>query len=121
MLQQNTPDDFVIGTGECHSVREFVKEACSYVGLNWEQYVKIDPRYFRPTEAELLLADPAKAREKLGWSPKVGFKELVRIMVDADMTAIGLRPPGEGKAILAKYGLNTVDKALLSSDFRGEQ
>jgi len=121
MLQQDTPDDFVIGTGECHSVREFVEEAFAYASLNWEQYVKIDPRYFRPTEAELLLADPAKAREKLGWSPKVGFKELVRIMVDADMTAVGLKSPGEGKTILAKYGLNTVDKALLSSDFRGEQ
>ena len=120
MLQQDTPDDFVIGTGECHSVREFVEEVFSYVGLNWEEYVKIDPRYFRPTEAELLLADPVKARERLGWSPKVSFKELVRIMVDADMAAVELKSPGEGKTILAKHRLNTVDRALLGSSFGGE-
>lgn len=120
MLQQDTPDDFVIGTGECHSVREFVEEAFDYVGLDWEEYVKIDPKYFRPTEAELLLADPAKVRERLGWSPKVSFKELVRIMVDADMAIAGLEPPGEGKTILAKYGLDVVDRTLLSSNLGGE-
>ena len=120
MLQQDEPENLVIGTGECHSVREFVEQAFGYAGLDWEEYVKIDPRYFRPTEAELLVADPAKAREKLGWSPKVNFKELVRIMVDADMAAVGLKSPGEGKTILAKHGLNTVDRALLSSSFGGE-
>ena len=120
MLQQDTPDDFVIGTGECHSVREFVEEAFGYAGLDWEEYLKVDPRYFRPTEVELLLADPAKVRERLGWSPKVSFKELVRIMVDADMETAGLKPPVEGKTILAKYGLNTVDRALLSNSFGGE-
>ncbi len=120
MLQQDTPDDFVIGTGECHSVREFVEEAFDYAGLDWEEYVKIDPKYFRPTEAELLLADPVKVRERLGWSPKVSFKELVRIMVDADMAVAGLEPPGEGKTILAKYGLDAVDRTLLSSSLGGE-
>ena len=115
MLQQDKPDNYVIGTGECHSVKEFLEEAFAYVGLDWKQYVKIDPRYFRPTEVELLLANPAKAMKRLSWQPKVTFEELVRIMVDADMEAIGLKAPGEGKAILAKHGLNTVDRALLST------
>lgn len=112
MLQQEKPDDYVIGTGEAHSVREFVKETFSYVNLDWEEHVKIDHRYFRPTEVEVLIADPSKAREKLGWKPKVSFKELVRIMVDADMEALRLEPPGDGKAILAKHGMNKVDRAL---------
>ena len=120
MLQQDKPDDFVIGTGKCHSVREFLEEVFRYVGLDREEYVRIDPRYFRPTEAELLLADSAKARGKFGWEPKVSFKELVKIMVDADMEAVGLKSPGEGKAILAKHGLNTVDRALLGSTFGSE-
>ena len=102
MLQNDKPEDFVIGTGETHSVREFVEEAFSYVGLNWEDYVEIDPRYFRPTEVEVLVADTTKARKKLGWKPKVKFKELVKIMVDADMRAIGLEPIGEGDEILEK-------------------
>jgi GDPmannose 4,6-dehydratase len=102
MLQQEEPEDFVIGTGESHSVREFVEEAFDYVGLDWQEYVRIDPRYFRPTEVENLIADASKAREKLGWKPRVTFKELVKIMVDADMRAIGLEPPGEGDEILAK-------------------
>lgn len=112
MLQQDEPDDYVIGTGECHSVREFLEEAFSYAGLDWEQHVRTDQRYLRPTEVELLVADSTKARNKLGWQPKVTFSELVRIMVDADMEAIGLKTSGEGKAILAKHGLNTVDRAL---------
>ena len=120
MLQQDKPDDFVIGTGECHSVREFLEEAFKYAGLDWEKYVRIDPRYFRPTEAELLLADPAKARGRLRWKPKVSFKELVRIMVDADMEAIGLKAPGEGKMVLGKCGLNTDDRALLSNTLGSE-
>ena len=115
MLQQDEPNDYAIGSGECHSVKEFLEEAFAYAGLDWKQYVKIDPRYFRPTETEFLLADPTKARKKLEWKPKVTFKELVRIMVDADMEAIGLKAPGEGKAILAKHGFNTVDRALLST------
>lgn len=105
LLQQEEPDDYVVGTGECHSVQEFLDEAFSYAGLEWKDYVKIDPRYFRPTEAEFLLADSTKIHRKLGWKPKVTFKELVRIMVDADTEALGLICPGEGKTIAAKYGL----------------
>lgn len=114
MLQQEKPDDYVMGTGEAHSVKEFVTEAFGYAGLDWQEYVKIDPRYFRPTETEVLIADATKARKKLGWEPKVTFKALVRIMVDADMKALGLKPVGEGEAILSKLGLNTVDRALLN-------
>ncbi|MCL0072148.1 GDP-mannose 4,6-dehydratase [Thermodesulfovibrionales bacterium] len=100
MLQQDRPDDFVIGTGETHSVQEFLEETFAYANLEWQEYVEIDQRYFRPTEVDVLLADASKAKRKLGWEPKVTFKELVRIMVDADMEAIGLEPIGEGKRIL---------------------
>ena len=100
LLQRPKPGDFVIGTGESHSVREFVMEAFSYAGLDWEQHVEIDPRYFRPNEVDHMRADPTKARKVLGWSPKVGFRELVRIMVDADLEREGVPTVGEGKAIL---------------------
>ena len=100
MLQNNAPGDFVIGTGESHSAREFVEEAFSYTGLDWQKYVKIDPRYFRPTEVQELVADSTKAKKALGWRPKVKFNELVRIMVDADMRKMGLKPIGEGDRIL---------------------
>ena len=102
MLQQDKPEDYVIGTGENHSVREFVEDAFSYVSLDWQEYVEIDPRYFRPTEVAHLQADATKVRKRLGWEPKITFKELVRIMVDADMEFLGLNPPGEGKKILKK-------------------
>jgi len=84
MLQQDKPDDFVIATGETHSVREFVEEAFSHLGLDWKSYVKIDPHYFRPAEVDLLVGDASKARKVLGWTPRIKFKELVRLMVDAD-------------------------------------
>lgn len=113
MLQQDEPDDYVIGTGKPHSVKEFLENTFKYVGLDWKEYVRIDPRYFRPTEPETLIADISKARQKLGWNPKIRFEELVRIMIDADMEAIGLESPGEGRAILEKNGLNTVDNALV--------
>ena len=100
MLQQDEPDDYVIGTGEAHSVQEFLEAAFAYVDLDWQKYMEIDPRYFRPTETDSLLADLSKARRKLGWVPRVTFKELVKIMVDADMEAAGLEFPGEGKKIL---------------------
>ncbi|MCS7232287.1 MAG: GDP-mannose 4,6-dehydratase [Elusimicrobiota bacterium] len=100
ILQQEKPDDFVIGTGETHSVREFVEEAFNYVGLDWKKYVKIDPRYFRPTEVEVLIADATKAKKVLGWQAKITFKDLVKIMVDADMRKLGLTPIGEGDKIL---------------------
>ena len=101
MLQEETPDDYVIVTGAAHSVKEFVHEAFSYAGLDWQEHVEIDPRYFRPTEVHLLRADASKAKEKLGWEPKIGFEELVHIMVDADMEAIGLPCIGRGQDILA--------------------
>jgi GDPmannose 4,6-dehydratase len=85
MLQANRPDDYVIGTGETHSVREFLQIAFGHVGLNWEDYVRIDPRYFRPAEVDLLLSDPTRAKTELGWAPKVGFRELVTRMVDSDV------------------------------------
>ena len=85
MMQAERPDDYVIATGETHSVREFLEEAFGHLGLDWEKYVEIDPRYFRPAEVDLLLGDPTKARTTLGWEPKVGFKELVRIMIESDM------------------------------------
>ena len=103
MLQLDKPEDFVIGTGEAHSVREFVEKAFSYVDLRFEKCVEIDPRYFRPTETEELVADPGKARKKLAWEPKIRFEDLVKIMVDADMRKVGLEPIGEGDKILEKF------------------
>jgi GDPmannose 4,6-dehydratase len=88
MLQEDTPDDYVIATGETHSVREFLEEAFSYVGLDWQKYVKIDSRYLRPAEVDLLVGDASKAKKALGWQPSVGFQTLVRLMVDADMAAL---------------------------------
>ncbi|MGE0143730.1 MAG: GDP-mannose 4,6-dehydratase [Planctomycetota bacterium] len=85
MLQQDEADDYVVATGETHSVREFCEKAFACVGLDWEKYVKIDPRYFRPAEVDLLLGDPAKAKQKLGWQPRVDFDGLVRMMVDTDL------------------------------------
>ena len=85
MLQQDNGDDFVIATGETHTVREFVEEAFEAANLDWKKYVKHDPRYERPAEVDLLIGDSAKAKNILGWEPKVRFKDLVRIMVDADM------------------------------------
>jgi GDPmannose 4,6-dehydratase len=84
MLQQEAADDYVLATGETHSVQEFLDAAFSYVNLDWHEYVKIDPRYFRPAEVDLLVGDYSKAKEKLGWEPNVRFPELVRMMVDAD-------------------------------------
>jgi len=96
MLQPEQPDDYVVGTGESHSVREFLEEAFDYAGLSLKTHVKIDQSYFRPTETEELVADPTKAKTTLGWNPKIKFKDLVRIMVDADMRHAGLKPIGEG-------------------------
>ena len=121
MLQQDDPDDYVLGTGEAHSVKEFLTEAFEYAGLDWQEHVKIDQRYFRPLEVELLVADASKAKQKLGWEPRVAFKELARIMVDADMEAMGLKPPGEGKNILAKYGMDSSDRALIKPGTEGTQ
>jgi GDPmannose 4,6-dehydratase len=104
MMQNKKPEDFVMGTGESHSVKEFVVEAFAYAGLDWRKYVKVDRRYFRLTEVDRLVAESSKARKKLGWNPRIKFRDLVKIMVDADMRAKGLEPPGEGDKILrAKF------------------
>jgi GDPmannose 4,6-dehydratase len=100
ILQLNEPEDFVIGTGKAHSVREFMELAFEYAGLDWKKYVEIDPRYYRPIDIEILSADPSKAQKKLNWNPKINLHELAKIMVDADMRAIGLKPIGEGDKII---------------------
>jgi GDPmannose 4,6-dehydratase len=88
MLQQDQPDDYVVSTGETHSVEEFVQEAFGYVDLDWKQHVVQDPRYYRPAEVDLLVGDPAKAGKVLGWEPSVSFRELVHMMVDADLKSL---------------------------------
>src|SRR5207245_2061232 len=85
IMNADEPDDFVIATGETHSVREFIEQTFEYLDLDWQQYVEIDPRYFRPAEVDLLLGDASKARTKLGWEPRVSFDGLVRLMVDHDL------------------------------------
>lgn len=100
IVQQEKADDFVIGTGEAHSVQEFVQEAFGYAGLDWHKFVKTSERHFRPLEVDVLLADVSKARRELGWEAKVTFRDLVAIMVDADLEAAGLAPRGRGRAIL---------------------
>ena len=102
MLQQDEPHDLVIGTGESLTVREFVDAAFSYVGLDYKDYVKIDPRYFRPTEVDYLESNAQSAKDILGWEPKVRYKDLVRIMVDADLELIGEESPGEGKKVVTE-------------------
>ncbi len=92
MLQAPTADDYVIATNETHSIKEFLDLAFGHVGRDWKEYVRIDPKYYRPTEVDLLIGDPSKAREKLGWKPKTSFKELVRLMVYEDLKAEGLDP-----------------------------
>ena len=102
MLQQDKPEDYVIGTGESHSVREFIEKAFEYAGLDFEKYVSFDPKFFRPAEVDDLIADTKKAQKVLGWKPKIGFDELMKIMVDSDMRAVGIEPIGEGDAILSR-------------------
>jgi len=97
MLQQQEPHDYVVATGETHSIREFLDVAFGYVNLDWHDYVEFDPRYLRPAEVDLLVGDPSKAKKELGWEPSVTFKELVQLMVDADLRAMGQESPnGEG-------------------------
>ena len=140
ILQQDKPDDYVIGTGKSHSVREFAEYAFNYAGIEIEWQgkgvnekglvrslastasssalntgdviVEIDPHYFRPTEVDFLLADASKAREKLGWKPRVTFNELVKIMIDADMELIGIKPQEDGKAILREKGIHWTENKL---------
>ena len=122
MLQQDAPGDYVIGTGKAHSVKAFLEEAFSYMQLDWQDHVEIDPRYFRPLEVEELIADPTTSHTLLGWTSRVSFSELVRIMVDADLEQVGLEAPGEGRRILQnKFGSwhrwqNAVKMSLQSMD-----
>ena len=118
MLQHDKPGDYVIGTGESHTVRDFLNEAFTYAGMNYEDYVRIDPRYFRPTEVDYLLADPTKVQTEFNWKPKVKFYELVRIMVDADMELQGIPCPGEGRKILEENfgGWHRWDNQVISME-----
>ena len=89
MLQQEAPDDYVIATGETHTVREFLEEAFGHVGLDWKNYVEHDARYERPAEVDLLIGDASKAKEKLGWEPRTTFHGLVQLMVGEEIAALG--------------------------------
>lgn len=124
MLQQDRPNDYVVGTGVAPTMREFVIEAFEYAGLDWEKYVEIDPRYFRPTEVDFLQADASRARKALDWEPKITYQQLVKIMVDADLEAMGLNPIGEGLEILENsfddwHRWDTGVSALLNSKGEG--
>lgn len=99
MLQLDEPVDLVLGTGETHSVQEFVEGAFSYLHLDWKNFVEIDPRYFRPTEVPILKADLSLSREKLGWEPKIKFDQLIQIMVNAELESFGISPPEKGVSI----------------------
>ena len=108
MLQQQAPDDYVVATGEAHSVREFLELAAAHCGLDWRTHVETDPRYLRPTEVDYLCGDSSKAREKLGWQPKVGFEELVRIMMEHDLEL------ARQERTLAQAGHKVVARGVLS-------
>ena len=108
MLQQPQPDDYVIATGETHSIKEFLELAFNCVNLNWQDYVAFDERYLRPAEVDLLIGDPTKAKQKLNWNPSIDFPGLVKLMIDADLAAIGL-PTSDGIE---------ATKAKLDGDFR---
>jgi GDPmannose 4,6-dehydratase len=110
MLQQERPDDFVIATGETHSVQEFLELAFGRVNLDWKDYVEFDPRYLRPTEVDLLIGDPTKAKTTLKWELEVSFNELVNLMVDADLRSVGIEPTGES---------NSKERATVRDSFAG--
>jgi GDPmannose 4,6-dehydratase len=100
MLQQDEPDDYVVATGETHSIHEFLDLSFGYVNLDWQNYVEFDPRYLRPAEVDLLIGDPTKAKQKLGWEPSVTFEQLVTLMVEADLRVLGLASPsGNGSQL----------------------
>jgi GDPmannose 4,6-dehydratase len=99
MLQQSEPDDYVVATGETHSVKDFLKLAFGHVGLDWEKYVEIDPKFYRPAEVDQLVGDATKAHKKLGWTPKTKFADLVRLMVDTDMQLLKSQSAGAGRKI----------------------
>jgi GDPmannose 4,6-dehydratase len=108
ILQQEKADDYVVGTGESHTVREFLETAFAYAGLAWKDHVEIDTKYFRPTEVDSLEADCGLAREKLHWEPRIGFTDLVKIMVDSDLERVGLASPGDGKRIVRDRGFSWI-------------
>ena len=113
MLQQEKPDDFVVATGETHSIREFLEVAFSYANLNWQDYVAFDERYLRPAEVDLLIGDPTKAKTVLGWEPEITFEGLVKLMVDSDLEAIGQ------KAISASESGSNLDMATIRREMIG--
>jgi GDPmannose 4,6-dehydratase len=147
VLQQDTPDDYVVGTGESYSVREFLEKAFAYAGIEFEWIgigvnekgivksvppapcamlpnigdvlVEIDPRYFRPTEVDYLQADITKARQRLGWEPRITFDELVKIMVDYDLKMVGIEPPGEGIQLSKLKGFTYTNHDFASSEKAG--
>ena len=96
MMQHDTPDDYVVATNETHTVREFLEEVFGHLDLDWNKYVEIDPRYYRPAEVDLLIGDPAKAKKVLGWEPKTTFRGLAQLMTDADMV-LAKKDLAEGK------------------------
>lgn len=112
MLQQDRPDDYVLGTGESHSVREFLEAAFTYVNLDWHDYVEVDARYFRPAEVDHLVADAAKAKRTLGWDPAIRFEGLIKIMMDYDLEQEGIDPPGEGKRLLLQRGFQWTESKV---------
>jgi len=116
MLQQPEPDDYVIATGEMHSVREFAETAFALVGLHWRDHVEVDPRYLRPAEVEELCGDPSKAAQVLGWRPRTGFKELVRIMLTADLRDQGVDPGimPTGEVLTVKGGSDGSRESLVA-------
>ena len=113
MLQQSEPDDYVIATGVTHSVREFLELAFGYVNLDWQDYVDFDERYLRPSEVELLIGDPTKSRQKLGWSPSVTFEQLVSLMVEADLKALGQTSPNCNR-VQVNQEIATIRQRLVS-------
>jgi GDPmannose 4,6-dehydratase len=116
MLQQDAPDDYVVATGETHEIREFLDIAFGYVNLDWHDYVEFDPRYLRPAEVDLLIGDPAKAKAKLGWEPSVTFEQLVQLMVEADLKALGLDSPNSyGSEFMLEQA--TVRQAMSSASY----
>lgn len=114
MLQKESPDDYVIATGETHSVREFLDLAFGYVNLNWQDYVEFDERYLRPAEVELLIGDPTKARQELGWEPSITFAQLVALMVEADLKVLGhTSPNGNGSQVIQDMAMIRQDMGSL--------
>ncbi|MER3477411.1 MAG: GDP-mannose 4,6-dehydratase [Leptolyngbya sp. ERB_1_2] len=115
MLQQEQPDDYVVATGETHSVQEFLDVAFGRVNLDWQGYVEFDQRYLRPTEVDLLIGDPAKAKKQLNWEPSVTFEELVHLMVDADLQGVGISTSADGQSRIEDYA--TLRQSLIGVSF----